>query len=69
MRVTTFLFICKEFFDQLNPNLIDDEEENDIESNREREEMNEEIVKDLDKLSELFKNIFFFMNYENQKLD
>lgn len=67
----TFLFLCREFFDQLNPNFVEEEEEddNDIEKNREIDEMSEEIIKDLDHLSNMLKKIFFFMNFKKNKLE
>ena len=68
MRVKTFLFVCKEFFDQIHPNYIDDEEEIDefdIENNKnEEEEMKADIIRDIEYFSDIFNNIFFFMNFK-----
>ena len=73
MRVKTFLFVCKEFFDQIHSNYIDDEEEIDefdIENNKnEEEEMKADIIRDIEYFSDIFNNIFFFMNFKKNKLE
>ena len=62
MKVNSFFFFCKEFFDQLNPNFIEDERESDeIES--------DEILEVSDYFSDLLKSIFFFINFEKNKLE
>ena len=70
MNAKTFLFVCKEFFDQINPNFMEDEDESDIENNKkEEEEMHREIIKDIDYFSDLFNSIFSFMSYKKNKLE
>ena len=66
MRVKTFLFVCKDFFDQIHPNYIEDEDETDIENKKEEEEMHTEIIKDIDYFSDLFNSIFSFMSYKKE---
>jgi hypothetical protein len=62
MNIKTFLWLCQEFFEQINPNIYDD-----------KEEINDETINDINKdylyLCELYKNIISFINPLRIKLD